>query len=77
MKTKLHLNPGDTLKPTGHHSKGTLEETDIFLYAIVNVAGKEMGSVEHTDHTSINGLQRSQHVIQKDISGNVIVEERW
>lgn len=74
---KLRLNPGEILKSTGHRSKGPLAETDIYSYAIINESGVEVGSVEHTDHTSINGLKRSQHVIQKDSAGNVIVEMRW
>ena len=73
METKIRLNPGETLKPTGNRSKGPLAETDIYSYAIIN----ETGSVEHTDHISINGLKRSQHVVQKDSAGNVIVEVRW
>ena len=77
MESKLRLSTGETLKSTGHRSKGPLAETDIYSYAIVNEAGEEVGSVEHTDHTSINGLRRSQHVIQKDSAGNVLIEERW
>ena len=77
METKLRLNPGETLKPTGHRSKGPLAETDIYSYTIVNKAGAVVGSVEHTDHTSINGLKNSQYVIQRDSTGNVIAEERW
>lgn len=77
METKIRLNPGETLKPKGHRSKGPLAETDIYSYAIINEAGVEIGSVVHTDRTSINGLKRSQHVVQKDSAGNVIVEVRW
>ncbi len=77
METKIRLNPGETLKPSGHRSKGPLAETDIYTYAIINEDGIEIGSIEHTDHTSINGLKRSQHVVQKDSTGNVIVEARW
>lgn len=77
METKLRLNDGETLKNTGHRTKGPLAETDIYDYQIVNAVGTVVGSVEHTDHTSINGLKRSQHIIQKDSAGNVIVENRW
>lgn len=77
METKLRLNPGETLKSIGHRSKGPLTETDIYSFAIINELGVEVGSVVHTDHTSINGLKRSQHVIQKDSAGNLIVEMRW
>ncbi|PXW84921.1 hypothetical protein C8R34_12310 [Nitrosomonas sp. Nm84] len=77
METKLRLNPGEILKLTDHRNKGSLAETDIDFYAIVNESGTGVGSVEHTNRTSINGLKRSQHVIQRDNTGNVIVEERW
>lgn len=77
METKIRLNPGETLKPSGHRSKGPLAETDIYTYAIINEDGIEIGSIEHTNHTSINGLKRSQHVVQKNSTGNVIVEARW
>lgn len=77
METRIRLSPGETLKPTGHRSKGPLEETDIYSYAIINEDGIEIGSIEHTDHTLINGLKRSQRVVQKDSAGNVVVEARW
>lgn len=77
MKSKIKLNHGETLKSTGNRSKGPLSETDIYSYAIINEAGEEVGTVEHTDHTSLNGLKRSQHVIQRDGAGNIIVEDRW
>ena len=77
MESKIRLNLGETLKSTSHRSKGPQAETDIYSYVIINEAGDGVGSVEHTDHTSINGLKRSQYVIQKDRAGNVIIEERW
>lgn len=77
METRLCLNPGKTLKSAGRRNKGSLAETDIYFYTIVNESGTEVGSVEHTDHTSINGRKRSQHVIQRDIAGRTIVDERW
>ncbi len=77
MESKLKLNQGDTLKQVNHRSKGPLAETDIYIYSIINLAGEIIGSVEHTDHTSINGFRRSQTVIQRDVAGNVIVEEHW
>ena len=77
MESKIRLSTGETLKSTGHRSKGTLAETDIYSYVIVNEIDEVVGFVEHTDYTSINGFIRSQHVIQKDMVGNVLIEERW
>ncbi len=77
MESKLKLNQGDTLKEVNHRSKGPLAETDIYTYSIINLAREVIGTVEHTDHTSIKGFRRSQNVIQRDAAGNVIVEEHW
>ena len=77
MKERLKLNPGDSLKETAHHTKGSLAETDIYEYSIINQAGEITGTVVHTDHTSIKGFNRTHTVVQKDSSGNVIVNESW
>lgn len=77
MKSKLQLNQGDTLKLINHHSKGYLAETDIFTYSIINQSDEEVGTVEHTDHTSINGFKRTQALIQKNKSGEVIIDKCW
>lgn len=77
METKILLKSGETLKLLGERTKGPLEETEIRSWEIVNEAGVKTGSVEYTDHTSINGLKRSQHVVQKDSAGNVIIDVRW
>ncbi len=77
MKTKIKLNSGEELKLENSRSKGTLAETDIYNYSIVDKTGKVVGLVEYTDHTSIKGFNRTQHVVQKDSSGKVKVETSW
>ena len=77
MQTKLKLNPGEKLKLENSRMKGTLSETDIDQYSIINQAGDVVGSVEHTNHTSIKGSRRTQHVTQKDQAGNIVVELSW
>jgi sporulation protein YlmC with PRC-barrel domain len=77
MHTKVKLNPGEELKLESSRSKGTMAQTDIYTYSIINQAGEKVGSVEHTDHTSLNGFNRTQHVTQKDNLGNVVVETSW
>ena len=52
MRTKIKLNPGEKLRLENSRSKGTLAETDIGQYSIINQAGDVVGSVEHTDHTA-------------------------
>lgn len=77
MRTKIKLNEGEELKLESSRSKGSMAETDINNYSVINQTGEIVGSVEHTDHTSLNGFKRTQHVIQKDKSGNIIVELSW
>lgn len=77
MQSRIHLNPSEIIKLTGQRTEGPQAETEIYSYAVVNEAGEEVGSVEYTDHTSLNGLRRSRYVVQRDRAGNVIVEERW
>jgi len=77
MRTKIKLNEGEELKLETSRSKGSMAETDIYNYSVINQKGDLVGSVEHTDHTSLNGFKRTQHVIQKDKAGNIIVELSW
>ncbi|WP_040393635.1 hypothetical protein [Cellvibrio sp. BR] len=77
MEDKLKLSAGDTLVKEGHRSKGPMAETDIWTYSIINSKGEKVGSVEYTDHTSINGFNRTQSVEQRDIDGNIIIDVSW
>jgi hypothetical protein len=77
LKEKIKLNPGETLKQESHRSKGTLAETDIWTYAVLDANGNKVGSVVHTDHTSIKGCNRTQSDEQRDAKGNVIVDVSW
>lgn len=77
MKSKIKLNPGETLKRESSRSKGSMAQTDIDTYFIVNEVGEVVGTVVHEDHTSINGFKRTQSVTQKDKDGNIIVQESW
>jgi hypothetical protein len=77
MESKLKLKEGDTLKQTNHRMKGSMQETDIWTYDILNKSDETVGIVVHTDHTAIKGFGRTQTLEQKDISGNVIVDISW
>lgn len=77
METKVKLNPGERLQQESHRSKGTLSETDIWTYAIIDSNGNKVGSVVHTDHTAIKGFQRTQSVEQRDATGKLIVDISW
>lgn len=77
MIERLKLQKGEELKLESSRSKGTMGQTDINTYSIVNEKGEVVGKVVHTDHTALNGLKRTQTVVQEDSSGNTIVDERW
>ena len=77
MKDKLKLNSGDQLVQESHRTKGTMAETDIWTYSIVDASGNKVGSVTHTDHTSLRGFNRTQSVEQRDESGKLIVDLTW
>lgn len=77
MEDHLKLNPGETLKQEAHRSKGTMAQTDIWTYAILDSSGIKVGSVIHTDHTAINGFNRTQSVEQRDGNGTVVVNVSW
>lgn len=71
------LNDGEELKAKGSRSKGSLAETDIYSYEIVDSSGNVVGTAEHTHHTAIKGFKVTQTFTQRDADGNTIVEERW
>lgn len=77
MEDRLKLNIGETLKQESFRSKGTMGQTDIWTYAILDANGNKVGSVVHTDHTALNGFKRTQSIEQRDVSGKIIVDVSW
>ena len=77
LLNKLKLSTGDKLVQTSHKSKGSLGETDIYKYNIVNQNGDITGYVEHTDHTSIKGFHRTQSATQYDINHRTVIDIHW
>lgn len=77
MKEKLILNSGEELVLESRKSKGTMAQTDIEHYSIVNANGVVVGNVLYEDHTSLNGFRRTQTIIQTDLNGNVLVRASW
>lgn len=77
MEKRLSLKEGESIRQLSHRSKGPLAETDIYEYEIVDADGAVVGTVTHTDHTTINGLKRQQSIVQRDSSGKIFLEERW
>jgi hypothetical protein len=77
MRTKIKLNPGEELKRESSRSKGTMGQTDIVTYSVINSEGDVVGKIIYEDHTALNGFRRTQHVTQTDQSGKTIVQESW
>ena len=77
MEDKLELKQGEKLIREGHQSKGPMAEKDIWTYSIIDSNNNKVGSVIHTDHTSINGFRCTQSIEQKDQNGKIIVDITW
>ena len=78
METRIKLRDGETLKLIKSESKGSMAETDVYTYSILDELGQAVGSVVHTDSTSIKApFRRTQSVIQRDAAGAKIVQEDW
>ena len=76
-RAKLKIDANESLRHDQSFSKGSLGQDDILLYSIVNQDGAITGTVKLIDQSSIRGIRRSLHVIQKDSTGKIIVDENW
>lgn len=74
-QSKVVLNTGETLRHDGSSSKGFMQETDVDSYSIVQADGVITGSVTVTDHTAVKGFKRTVHIVQKNASGKIIIDE--
>ena len=74
---KVLLQDGERLQHTGSSMTGSWQETDVDAYDIIAADGTKMGTVTVEDHTAIKGFRRTISVCQRDVAGNVIVEESW
>jgi len=76
-RKRIKLNEGDSIKSKGSRSKGFMAETDIYSYDIINANDEIIGTATHTSHTNVKGGKVTNIIIQQDMSGNTITEERW
>ena len=76
-RTKLVLNDGEQLNHTGSSMKGFMQETDVETYDVVSASGSKVGTVTVEDHTAVKGFRRTISVCQRDLTGNVVVQESW
>lgn len=76
-KKKLLFKAGETLSHESSRMKGTMQETDIDTYAVLNSMGEKVGSVVYTVHTAINGFKITRSIEQRDTVGKLIVDVRW
>ena len=74
---KLILNDGQTIVHKDHKFKGSLQETDIDTYDVVDQEGVKVGDLVVIDHTAVKGFTRTVSVKQRDAKGNVLVETSW
>ena len=76
-REKLTLQPGDVIKKESWRAKGSMAQTDIYKYSIVDSQGVVVGTVDYEDHTSLNGFKRTRTLTQYDLEGNVVVNKNW
>lgn len=76
-RDKVSLQEGQQLRHVGSSMKGFMQETDVDTYDVISAEGSKVGSVTVEDHIAVRGFGRTVSVCQKDLSGNVIVNESW
>lgn len=74
---KLILSDGQAVVHKEHKFKGSLQETDIDTYDVVDQDGVKVGDLEVVDHTAVRGFARTVSVRQRDAAGRVLVETSW
>jgi len=77
VESKAKLSEGESLKFKGSKSEGSLQETDVYEYSIINASGVEVGLAVHKHITDQKTLTSVNTFVQKDSDGKVINEERW
>jgi len=76
-KEKLALKDDERLEHTGSRMKGSMEETDVDTYDVINAEGVKVGSVIVEDHMSIRGFARRISLCHMDVDGSIIFQKRW
>ena len=77
MEEKLRLSPGDTLRHDQHEEKGYMGQIDVDYYSVIDKNGSIVGSVIYTQDMAIKGFKVTHSLIQKGISGEIILETTW
>lgn len=77
MENRVKLQPGEKLKHESSRTRGSMGQTDVYTYSVVNADGVVVGKVVHTDEITLNGLNNRQSIRQTDLAGNVVIEEHW
>ena len=77
MESRIKLQPGESLKLEKSSSEGTMGQTEINCYSVIDAGGLIVGSVEHQDHMSLKGFTRTQRVTQRNKNGSILVNDTW
>lgn len=73
FQDRLQLNEGDSLRENGSRTKGTMGQTEIDYYDVIDAAGTKVGEVTYEDHTNLKGFKRTVTIEQRDVAGAVVV----
>ena len=78
VKKKLKLKRGQKLGPVTRETVGRRDDDDIYRCDVINAKGLKVGTVTYTASTSTWPPIHTDHwLVQRDLDGNVVVEERW
>lgn len=76
-RSKVILQPGESLEHKRSSSKGFMGETEVDEYDVLDTNGKIVGKVVYTEHTAVKGFHRTQTVRQIDMEGRVLRDTNW
>jgi hypothetical protein len=77
VENRVILKDGESLKSKGSRTKGFMGETDIYSYDVLDSENQIVGSVEYSHHTAVKEFKVTQTLVQKDLEGNAVVDDRW
>ncbi|HGE6065310.1 TPA: hypothetical protein ACGG77_000874 [Vibrio cholerae] len=77
LKSALKIDDSYSLKITARRTKGSMGETEIFKYGVLDGKGKRIGIVIHTERINLRTLKTSDTGIYENLNGEVLLETSW
>lgn len=75
---RLNLKPNESLRKDRSYEKGSLGQTEVELYSVLDEHGVVVGTVEYKVHITIKAPHRRSHSLRhSDNSGKVVLADTW